>query len=191
MKRRTLLTAGAALIGAPALVSAQGAAWPTKGPIRLVAQFPPGGLVDVVSRVMLDLQGLAEARQVQLRVDRPFSAPVYARAEELLCYSILANLLKNAVEATPTGGANPISISTPVAVQRNHSGRSCQVTNVTMMAMPSMLAAIVTTSRTLLFFMVVSLRHAHARNAQTPPDHRFRRWGTVLDVRVSQVGDGS
>lgn len=52
MKRRTLLTAGAALVGAPALVSAQGAAWPSKGPIRLVAQFPPGGLVDVVSRLM-------------------------------------------------------------------------------------------------------------------------------------------
>jgi tripartite-type tricarboxylate transporter receptor subunit TctC len=53
MKRRELLAAGAAgLISTPALVSAQGSGWPTRGPIKLVAQFPPGGLVDVVSRLM-------------------------------------------------------------------------------------------------------------------------------------------
>lgn len=52
MKRRELLLAGASLVAAPALVSAQGAAWPTRGPIKLVAQFPPGGLVDTVSRLM-------------------------------------------------------------------------------------------------------------------------------------------
>ena len=49
MKRRELLTAAAAMLGAPALVSAQAGGWPTRGPIRLIAQFPPGGLVDVVS----------------------------------------------------------------------------------------------------------------------------------------------
>ena len=52
MKRRELLAAGAALLAAPAVVGAQASAWPTRGPIRLVAQFPPGGLVDVVSRLM-------------------------------------------------------------------------------------------------------------------------------------------
>ena len=51
MKRRELLAAGAALLGAPAWVGAQGA-WPARGPIKLVAQFPPGGLVDVVSRLI-------------------------------------------------------------------------------------------------------------------------------------------
>jgi tripartite-type tricarboxylate transporter receptor subunit TctC len=52
MKRRHLLAAaGGALIAAPGLVSAQ-PAWPTKGPVRLIAQFPPGGLVDTVSRLM-------------------------------------------------------------------------------------------------------------------------------------------
>jgi CheY-like chemotaxis protein len=35
---------------------------------------------------------------------------VYARAEELLCYSIVANLLKNAIEATPPGGVVMIGI---------------------------------------------------------------------------------
>ncbi|MET0335121.1 MAG: tripartite tricarboxylate transporter substrate binding protein [Rhizobacter sp.] len=52
MKRRELLAAGAALLAAPAVVSAQNGSWPSRGPIKLVAQFPPGGLVDVVSRLM-------------------------------------------------------------------------------------------------------------------------------------------
>ena len=51
MKRRHVLAAGLALPFTPALVQAQ-AAWPSRGPIKLVAQFPPGGLVDVVSRLM-------------------------------------------------------------------------------------------------------------------------------------------
>ena len=52
MKRRDLLAAGASMLAAPAFVSAQ-SAWPTRGPVRLVAQFPPGGLVDTVSRLMV------------------------------------------------------------------------------------------------------------------------------------------
>ena len=51
MKRRELLLAGTSLLAAPALIRAQ-SAWPTRGPIKLVAQFPPGGLVDTVSRLM-------------------------------------------------------------------------------------------------------------------------------------------
>ncbi|OYW07515.1 MAG: hypothetical protein B7Z53_06090, partial [Rhodospirillales bacterium 12-71-4] len=31
---------------------AQGTPWPRRGSIRLVAQFPPGGLVDTISRLM-------------------------------------------------------------------------------------------------------------------------------------------
>ncbi|MFO1328991.1 MAG: tripartite tricarboxylate transporter substrate binding protein [Rubrivivax sp.] len=49
--RRQILAASAAAFVAPAAVHAQGA-WPTRGPIRLIAQFPPGGLVDVVSRLL-------------------------------------------------------------------------------------------------------------------------------------------
>lgn len=51
MQRRHVLAAGAALLSAPAFVGAQ-SGWPSRGPIKLVAQFPPGGLVDVVSRLM-------------------------------------------------------------------------------------------------------------------------------------------
>ncbi len=50
MKRRSLLAAGASLVAAPTLAGAQ-SPWPSR-PIRLVAQFPPGGLVDVVSRLI-------------------------------------------------------------------------------------------------------------------------------------------
>ncbi|MFT3956871.1 MAG: tripartite tricarboxylate transporter substrate binding protein [Piscinibacter sp.] len=52
MKRRVVLAAGASLLAGPRIGLAQGAAWPARGPIRLVAQFPPGGLVDVVSRLI-------------------------------------------------------------------------------------------------------------------------------------------
>ena len=51
MKRRLVLAAGAAALSTPAWVGAQGA-WPSRGPVRLVAQFPPGGLVDTVARLM-------------------------------------------------------------------------------------------------------------------------------------------
>jgi tripartite-type tricarboxylate transporter receptor subunit TctC len=51
MKRRELLAAGAAALAAP-WVQAQSGAWPTRGPVRLICQYPPGGLVDTVARLM-------------------------------------------------------------------------------------------------------------------------------------------
>ena len=51
MKRREILAAGASMLAASTFVNAQ-SAWPTRGLVRLVAQFPPGGLVDTVSRLM-------------------------------------------------------------------------------------------------------------------------------------------
>ena len=51
MKRRLVLAAGAAALSTPAWVGAQ-SAWPSRGPVRLIAQFPPGGLVDTVARLM-------------------------------------------------------------------------------------------------------------------------------------------
>ena len=50
MKRRELLAAGAATLAAP-WVHAQSAAWPSR-PIRMMVQYPPGGLVDTVARLM-------------------------------------------------------------------------------------------------------------------------------------------
>ena len=56
MHRRSILGLAAAgalgPLAAPRIAGAQSGAWPTRGSVRLVAQFPPGGLVDTVSRLM-------------------------------------------------------------------------------------------------------------------------------------------
>jgi len=51
MKRRDFLAAGTAAMAAP-WVHAQSSAWPTRGPVKLICQYPPGGLVDTVARLM-------------------------------------------------------------------------------------------------------------------------------------------
>lgn len=82
-------------------------------------------LLDVVTRVMLDLHGLAESNRVRLRLDRSPTGPVYARGEELLCYSIVANLLKNAIEATPACGTVTIQLvpGEPVRLHIHNPGQ--------------------------------------------------------------------
>lgn len=66
-------------------------------------------LVDLLQKVAADIRSHAATKNVELRILT--EAPrVYAWAEELLCYSIAANLLKNAVEASPEGGIVTISI---------------------------------------------------------------------------------
>jgi signal transduction histidine kinase/CheY-like chemotaxis protein/HPt (histidine-containing phosphotransfer) domain-containing protein len=81
-------------------------------------------LAEVVDRVLVDLHSLAQANKVSLQVRRPGGAPVYARAEELLCYSIVANLLKNAVEATPPGGTVTVTLQSgdPVLLAIHNPG---------------------------------------------------------------------
>ena len=59
-------------------------------------------LADLVGKVIADVRMHAASKQVRVQVNVQ-EAP-YAWAEELLCYSLVANLLKNAVEASPEGG---------------------------------------------------------------------------------------
>jgi signal transduction histidine kinase/CheY-like chemotaxis protein/HPt (histidine-containing phosphotransfer) domain-containing protein len=82
-------------------------------------------LLDVASRVKLDLQGLAQSFRVAVRIEGGADAPVYARAEELLCYSILANLVKNAIEGTPAGGTVSIRLrpGDPLQVEVHNPGQ--------------------------------------------------------------------
>lgn len=58
-------------------------------------------LADLVEKVLADVRVHAASKGVHFQVDL-HGAP-YAWAEELLCYSLLANLTKNAVEASPEG----------------------------------------------------------------------------------------
>jgi PAS domain S-box-containing protein len=66
-------------------------------------QFRPHAidLGDVARKVAADLESQAASKNVSVRVD--VARPAIAHAEELLCYSMLANLLKNAIEASPEG----------------------------------------------------------------------------------------
>lgn len=53
MKLATLLRGlGLALFGLAAAMNAQAQAWPTKGPIRFVIPYPPGGASDVTARLL-------------------------------------------------------------------------------------------------------------------------------------------
>jgi signal transduction histidine kinase/CheY-like chemotaxis protein/HPt (histidine-containing phosphotransfer) domain-containing protein len=69
-----------------------------EGSYRLRAQAVDlAGLVHAVAR---ELQGHAVSKHLNLVLDMP-AEPLYAQGEELLCYSTVANLLKNALEAAP------------------------------------------------------------------------------------------
>ncbi len=65
LRQTAALLASASVLALPAVTpaQAQAQAWPTPGPIRLVAVFPPGGSVDQVARI------LAAALQQQLGVN--------------------------------------------------------------------------------------------------------------------------
>ncbi|HEX2546252.1 MAG TPA: PAS domain-containing protein [Ramlibacter sp.] len=58
-------------------------------------------LSDLVDKVLADVKVHAASKGVRFDVD--LAGAPYAWAEELLCYSLLANLTKNAVEASPEG----------------------------------------------------------------------------------------
>ena len=84
-------------------------------------------LDDMVRKVIADLESQADSKSVSMRTlrstgsdaqaqdpaappEQPRRGPVLARGEDLLCYSMLANLLKNAIEASPEGGAVTVTL---------------------------------------------------------------------------------
>jgi signal transduction histidine kinase/DNA-binding response OmpR family regulator len=72
-----------------------------EGTYRLRAQAVDlGAWVQTVAR---ELQAHAQSKNLRLVLDLP-PEPLYVQGEELLCYSTVANLLKNALEASPDGG---------------------------------------------------------------------------------------
>lgn len=66
-------------------------------------------LVELFDKVAVDIHSHAASKNVNLRV-KSSASRACAWAEELLCYSLIANLLKNAVEASPEGSVVTVSI---------------------------------------------------------------------------------
>lgn len=63
-------------------------------------------LVEVVNRVFAECENLCDAHCVELQLcvndsNRQNGRPFFVYAEELLCYTMLSNLIKNAIEASP------------------------------------------------------------------------------------------
>jgi signal transduction histidine kinase/CheY-like chemotaxis protein/HPt (histidine-containing phosphotransfer) domain-containing protein len=82
-------------------------------------------VMDVIARVQQDLKGQADAAGVEVRLETTHAEPLYARAEELLCYSILCNLVKNAIEAAPAGSVVRVSVAPgePLQVDVHNAGQ--------------------------------------------------------------------
>ena len=72
-----------------------------EGSYRLRAQAVDlGALVQTVTR---ELEAHTRSKKLRMVLQLP-AEPVYAQGEDLLCYSTIANLMKNALEASPEGG---------------------------------------------------------------------------------------
>ncbi len=109
MKRRELLAAGAAALAAP-WVHAQSAAWPTRGPVRLICQYPPGGLVDTIARLMAPhlSQALSQTVVVENRAGAGgLIGTEYAARQPADGYSLLVSHASVHIYATATRRSMP------------------------------------------------------------------------------------
>ena len=64
----------------------------------------------VIDRVISDLQPVLRTRQVTCEVKTAAPGTHFVRADELLSYSMLSNLIKNAAESSPGGGRVTVSL---------------------------------------------------------------------------------
>ena len=110
MKRRELLAAAASAAVAAPWVHAQSAAWPTRGPIRLICQYPPGGLVDTVARLLAPhlSQALSQTVVVENRAGAGgLIGTEYASRQPADGYSLLVSHASVHVYATATRRSMP------------------------------------------------------------------------------------
>jgi tripartite-type tricarboxylate transporter receptor subunit TctC len=114
MKRRLVLAAGAAALSTPTWVRAQ-SAWPSRGPVRLIAQFPPGGLVDTVARLIAPHLSQALGQTVVVE-NRPGAGGLigteYVSKQPADGYSLLVSHASVHIYATATRNVMPFD---PVA----------------------------------------------------------------------------
>ena len=96
---------------------------------RYPFQPQPVDLLDVLRTVLADVRPHAATKGVTLQLHADGAEPgagtaVHAWAEELLCYSILANLVKNAVEAVPERGVVAIDLRSgnPLVLEIHNAG---------------------------------------------------------------------
>ncbi len=109
MKRRELLAAGAASLAAP-WVHAQSGTWPTRGPVRLICQYPPGGLVDTIARLMAPhlSQALSQTVVVENRAGAGgLIGTEYAARQPADGYSLLVSHASVHIYATATRKSMP------------------------------------------------------------------------------------
>jgi len=109
MKRRLVLAAGAAALSTPTWVGAQ-SAWPSRGPVRLIAQFPPGGLVDTVARLIAPHLSQALGQSVVVE-NRPGAGGLigteYVAKQPADGYSLLVSHASVHIYATATRNVMP------------------------------------------------------------------------------------
>lgn len=69
----------------------------------------PLNIINTINRTITEIAPLAQAIDVRIRFDQS-EAEITALGEELLCYSLIGNLVRNAVEASPSGKEVVISV---------------------------------------------------------------------------------
>ncbi|MBC5766410.1 hybrid sensor histidine kinase/response regulator [Ramlibacter albus] len=85
-------------------------------------------LAEVARNVVQEVRAHADAKRVRLTVDLPAAGSLHVRGEELLCYSIAANLVKNAVEAAPEGST--VAVALQHGSLRGDEGRMLRIHNL-------------------------------------------------------------
>ncbi len=89
---------------------------------RYEAQPVPVDLLRVIRKVIADTENLAAAKALRVRADVREAAPgreagFWVKGEELLCYSMLANLIKNALESSPEGEDIRVTLEAAASAQ--------------------------------------------------------------------------